>query len=214
RTPTPDAGLARRRRWSPRSATPTGTSSSAPPAPSTCPRTRRSSCGASNGVTPTGSDVASRSSAELSPTRSPATTGCPRSRTRSRSTWPRSTPRRPMPKPRTVDQVERVRRLVARCTRAELEQIAARLDEDDLALLNEIVADTLVVEADAFDRIGYRPHPGPQTELHRLPPFSEGGPWDVLVGGAMGGGKTLSLLMDCVDKSMRHPGMTAWFMRV
>ena len=111
------------------------------------------------------------------------------------------------------DQIDRVRRLVARCTREQLEQIASKLDEDDLAVLTEIMADTLVVEANAFDRVGYTPHPGPQTELHRLASFTGGGPWDVLIGGAMGGGKTLSLIMDQVDKATRHPGYTGWFLR-
>jgi len=102
---------------------------------------------------------------------------------------------------------------VARLTRDELLELAERLDDEDLAILNEVVQESFVVEADAFGRIGYSPHPGPQTELHRIPAFSDGGPWDVLYGGAMGGGKTYGLLLDVVEKALRHPRFEGWFVR-
>lgn len=112
-----------------------------------------------------------------------------------------------------TSQLDRLRDLVARLTPDQIRELAALLDPEDVELLDQVVRDTFVVEADAFDLIGYTPHPGPQTELHRIPPFSEGGPWDVLYGGAMGGGKTYALLMDAVEKALRYRGTEWWFVR-
>ncbi len=46
---------------------------------------------------------------------------------------------------------------------------------------------------DVFTPLRYRPNPGPQSEFHHIPAYAQGGPWDVLFGGAMGGGKALPL---------------------
>lgn len=64
-----------------------------------------------------------------------------------------------------------------------------------------------------FELLGYRPHPGPQAEFHQIRPFADGGPWDVLFGGAMGGGKTEALLHDALAKAHRYPGIEVWFVR-
>lgn len=53
----------------------------------------------------------------------------------------------------------------------------------------------------------------PQEQLHLLEPFDRGGPWDVLFGGAMGGGKTKGLVMDAIDKAVRYPGLECWIVR-
>jgi hypothetical protein len=45
---------------------------------------------------------------------------------------------------------------------------------------------------DVFARLRYNPSDR-QAEFHDLPVFANGGPWDVLFGGAMGGGKALPL---------------------
>lgn len=64
-----------------------------------------------------------------------------------------------------------------------------------------------------FEKLGYTPNPGPQTELHAIPPFSFGGPWDVLYGGAAFGGKSWGLLMEALDCAMRWPGLEIWWVR-
>ncbi len=66
---------------------------------------------------------------------------------------------------------------------------------------------------DVFTPLGYQPNPGPQMEFHQLPAYAHGGPWDVLFGGAMGGGKTKGLVMDAIDKVVRWPGLEAWIVR-
>lgn len=64
-----------------------------------------------------------------------------------------------------------------------------------------------------FELLGYTPNPGPQTELHQIAPFSKGGPFDVLYGGAAFGGKSWGLLMDALDKCKRWPGLEVWWVR-
>lgn len=66
---------------------------------------------------------------------------------------------------------------------------------------------------DVFTPLRYKPNPGPQTEFHRIPAYAQGGPWDVLFGGAMGGGKTKALVLDAIDKAVRYPGLEVWFVR-
>src|SRR5690606_23124308 len=170
------------------------------------------SCGDSNAGSRTGMGTVSSSSAARSTKRSRTErSGSISSRPRSKRSSPdattprrrRASPRRPMTAP--TSQLDRLRDLVARLTPDQIRELAALLDPEDVELLDQVVRDTFVVEANAFDLIGYTPHPGPQTELHRIPPFSEGGPWDVLYGGAMGGGKTYALLMDAVEKALRYP---------
>lgn len=53
----------------------------------------------------------------------------------------------------------------------------------------------------------------PQEQLHATPPYSKGGPWDLLFGGAMGGGKTQGLVMDGIDKVVQFPGLETWIVR-
>lgn len=65
---------------------------------------------------------------------------------------------------------------------------------------------------DVFTPLRYRPTER-QHEFHHAPPFAHGGPWDVLFGGGMGGGKTLALVMDAIDKAVRYPGLEVWFVR-
>lgn len=66
---------------------------------------------------------------------------------------------------------------------------------------------------DVWTPLGYTPNPGPQTELHALVPFADGGPFDVLFGGAVFGGKSHGLLMDTLQKAARYPGLEAWLIR-
>lgn len=120
--------------------------------------------------------------------------------------------RRPRPLMAT-DSLDRVRELVARLSPDEIRELASRMDPDDLAVLEQVVMDTYVVEADAFDLLGYTPNPGPQTELHRLPTYDEGGPYDVLYGGAAFGGKSYGLLHDGLAKAHQHPGLEVWLIR-
>jgi hypothetical protein len=63
-----------------------------------------------------------------------------------------------------------------------------------------------------FEALGYVPTIK-QWELHDLQPWSEGGPWDALYGGAAGGGKTKGLLMDALANANRHHGLEAWLVR-
>lgn len=65
---------------------------------------------------------------------------------------------------------------------------------------------------DVFTPLRYRPTDR-QAELHQLPAYDDGGPWDVLFGGAMGGGKTQGLVMDAIDKCVRYPGLETWIVR-
>lgn len=66
---------------------------------------------------------------------------------------------------------------------------------------------------DAFTPLRYTPNPGPQAEFHAIAAYARGGPWDVLFGGAMGGGKTVGLVMEAIDAAVRYPGLEVWFVR-
>lgn len=66
---------------------------------------------------------------------------------------------------------------------------------------------------DVFTPLRYRPNAGPQAEFHAIPAYSHGGPWDVVFGGAMGGGKTKALVMLAIDQAVRYPGLEVWFVR-
>lgn len=112
-----------------------------------------------------------------------------------------------------AEQHQRVLRLVRRLTPAQLDGLRGRLDPDDLALLDEVLTTVTGDLNTIFDQLGYTPHDGPQTELHQLAPMSLGGPFDVLYGGAMGGGKTLGLLMDACARCLQYPGIKLWFGR-
>jgi hypothetical protein len=68
-------------------------------------------------------------------------------------------------------------------------------------------------EPRTFELLGYTPNPGPQSELHAIAPFSTGGPWDLLYGGAAFGGKSYGLLMDALEKCSRWPGLEVWWVR-
>jgi hypothetical protein len=63
-----------------------------------------------------------------------------------------------------------------------------------------------------FTTLGYVPNPK-QREFHDLPPWSAGGPWDALYGGAAGGGKTKGMLMDALAWTQRAPGIELWAIR-
>jgi len=65
---------------------------------------------------------------------------------------------------------------------------------------------------DTFDRLGYTPT-ARQAEFHAIPIYDDDGPWDVLLGGAMGGGKSTSLLYDALAKADQHPGIEVWYVR-
>lgn len=67
--------------------------------------------------------------------------------------------------------------------------------------------------APTFDLLGYTPNPGPQTELHAIPPYTAGGPFDVLYGGAAFGGKSYGLLMDTLRWCHTYPRLEAWWIR-
>lgn len=86
----------------------------------------------------------------------------------------------------------------------------ARLSEADV---RRIEARLFPPAHDVFTPLRYRPNPGPQAEFHHITPYAQGGPWDVLFGGAMGGGKTKALVMDAIDKAVRYPGLEVWFVR-
>ncbi len=63
---------------------------------------------------------------------------------------------------------------------------------------------------DVFARLGFTPNPGPQTRFLALPDEN----LDVLFGGAVGGSKSLSLLMYAIRACVRYPGLQAfWFRR-
>lgn len=80
------------------------------------------------------------------------------------------------------------------------------------------VADRLVTagvprtSADVFAKFGYEPTPK-QVELHALPAWSDGGPWDLLFGGAAGGGKSFSLLFDAFARCVAFPRLQVWLIR-
>jgi hypothetical protein len=65
---------------------------------------------------------------------------------------------------------------------------------------------------DVFARLRYTPSER-QAEFHSIPAFADGGPWDVLFGGAMGGGKTKALVLEAIDKAITYPGLEVWFVR-
>lgn len=65
---------------------------------------------------------------------------------------------------------------------------------------------------DTFTRLGYTPTER-QAELHGIDPYAAGGPFDVLYGGAAGGGKTKGLLLEALRRAHTHPGLTAWLVR-
>lgn len=65
---------------------------------------------------------------------------------------------------------------------------------------------------DAWTPIGYQPEPV-QAEFHAIAAFAHGGPWDVLFGGAMGGGKTTALVVDAIRWCAQYPGLEAWIVR-
>lgn len=65
---------------------------------------------------------------------------------------------------------------------------------------------------DVWTPLGYTPHPK-QAEFHAIPAFSDGGPFDVLFGGAAGPGKTTSLLFDAIQRAAQHPGLEVWLVR-
>jgi hypothetical protein len=56
---------------------------------------------------------------------------------------------------------------------------------------------------DTFHLLDYRPHPGPQSLFHQA------GEYEVVYGGALGGGKTKALAMEAIRVCDRHPGLTA-----
>lgn len=93
---------------------------------------------------------------------------------------------------------------------AEFDDAISELsDENRTALLEWLAAQT----PDAtFAVLGYEPTPK-QWMLHDLPPWSEGGPWDLLYGGAAGGGKTKGLLMDGLGWAARTPRIELWYIR-
>jgi hypothetical protein len=68
----------------------------------------------------------------------------------------------------------------------EFDECLAALPDEDRAAVVEWLA-SLTPDA-TFEALGYVPT-ARQWELHDLAPWSEGGPWDVLYGGAAGGGK-------------------------
>ena len=84
------------------------------------------------------------------------------------------------------------------------------LDEENRIALTEWLG-SLTPDA-TFNALGYEPTIR-QWELHDLKPWSEGGPWDVLYGGASGGGKTRGLLMDGLSWGARVPGLELWYLR-
>lgn len=84
------------------------------------------------------------------------------------------------------------------------------LDEEDRIALTDWLA-SLTPDA-TFEALGYVPTVR-QWELHDLKPWSDGGPWDVLYGGAAGGGKTRGLLMDGLSWAARIPGLELWYLR-
>lgn len=53
----------------------------------------------------------------------------------------------------------------------------------------------------------------PQERLHAIEPFSLGGPFDVLYGGAAFGGKSYGLLMDALHRANTHSRLEAWWVR-
>jgi hypothetical protein len=63
---------------------------------------------------------------------------------------------------------------------------------------------------DVFAKLGFTPNPGPQSRFLELPDENI----DVLFGGAVGGSKSLSLMMYAIRACMRFPGLQAfWFRR-
>lgn len=92
----------------------------------------------------------------------------------------------------------------------EFELYLGSLEQEDL----KVVLDWLSKQTphEAFERVGYIPTVR-QWELHDLPHWSEGGPWDALYGGAAGGGKTKGLLMDGLSNAFRFDGIEQWFLR-
>lgn len=84
---------------------------------------------------------------------------------------------------------------------AELKQLRQEADRRQ----RERLAST-----DVFATLGFTPNPGPQTRFLSLPDEN----LDVLFGGAVGGSKSISLLMYAIRACVRYPGLQAfWFRR-